>query len=578
MSCRTGHWENNDQFVAENYPGGSYIRDYFDCGKYYFDGDFNVIEFPEGMALYNGSVNLAMANLEFPLGNFYDTPLNNRPQSAAAKAALNNNCDFIDQHFDFNTTTAFFGDYSIAKQYSSSQGVFGPAAGKFCGPNCVSAFKLKKNTTFLLMTDPYNIKKCIRDYASFGFSAAERAALMADYSIADWRNIPDNNPLSEVIGSPFHKVLSAGERVSPRNTNYAGLKALCRLTSHLNYGGIAHARSGRGRFAEIIMCNPGKLLVRNYKNPYDWQYQDESTVNASIPGLQPIISTMKKYKSLNLDWHGGDLYDHSVWTALHVESELINGVGLWPDITYYTNLHNIPINPANIIVYAFMHDIGKAGDGIFCYYDKPNHATIGGEYLRGIRQFMLKDGTNINLSQVLPFDHDVTANCAYMAYIHYTFGNCLRRLNDNTSDINTQANIYIAEALRIYRLCGLHQFPQSNFAWFVFTVFVGIVISFNDVKAGLPPSNDFTYITTVSTPRWQAYPHEAGTDPEQIIPRHNWNMTSRYLPFISNRSRKYKGADHTHAFNYDTVGIALYTQIRDMLFANGPQIYNQPYI
>ena len=47
----------------------------FDKGKFYFDGNFNIVEFEKNLSLYHGSVNLSSVNVQFPMPNFY-TPRN----------------------------------------------------------------------------------------------------------------------------------------------------------------------------------------------------------------------------------------------------------------------------------------------------------------------------------------------------------------------------------------------------------------------------------------------------------------------------------------------------------------------
>lgn len=48
MTCSTvKDWKNN----IGNFVINGIDRDYYDCGKYYFDGRYNVVEFPAGMSV-----------------------------------------------------------------------------------------------------------------------------------------------------------------------------------------------------------------------------------------------------------------------------------------------------------------------------------------------------------------------------------------------------------------------------------------------------------------------------------------------------------------------------------------------
>ena len=65
-------WKNGESYTDTNIEGGrtQIIRNYFDCGTYFFDGNFNVVKFPKGMTIYHGSFPLANAVVGFPVGPF----------------------------------------------------------------------------------------------------------------------------------------------------------------------------------------------------------------------------------------------------------------------------------------------------------------------------------------------------------------------------------------------------------------------------------------------------------------------------------------------------------------------------
>lgn len=134
------------------------------------------------------------------------------------------------------------------------------------------------------------------------------------------------------------------------------------------------------------------------------------------PGLSPksefeaLIEDMKNYTTLNVDFHQGDLLAHSAWTAYYV-SELFdiksNQTSPLQQI-YHEQLvkdfeeeHLFKLDVKKVLILAaFLHDIGKAGDGILNFYDKPGHEKTGALYLFNNRYDTVL-GSNINLTKML---------------------------------------------------------------------------------------------------------------------------------------------------------------------------------
>jgi hypothetical protein len=135
-----------------------------------------------------------------------------------------------------------------------------------------------------------------------------------------------------------------------------------------------------------------------------------------LPSLSPksefesLIEDMKNYTTTNVNFHQGDLLAHSAWTAYYV-SELfdINSTSTSPlQMIYHEQLvkdfeaeHLFKFDIKKVLILAaFLHDIGKAGDRITNYYDKPEHEKTGALYLFNNNY---KDilGLNINLTKML---------------------------------------------------------------------------------------------------------------------------------------------------------------------------------
>lgn len=140
------------------------------------------------------------------------------------------------------------------------------------------------------------------------------------------------------------------------------------------------------------------------------------------PGLssksefQLLIDDMRNYTTTNVDFHQGDLLAHSAWTAFYVSDLFdIKSTQQSPLQTIYheqlvkdfkdERLYDIDVKKV-LILAAFLHDIGKAGDGILSYYDKPDHEKTGALYLlKNNYTSILK--TKIDLDRILT-DFNIT--------------------------------------------------------------------------------------------------------------------------------------------------------------------------
>mgnify|MGYP000567739693 CR=1 FL=1 len=110
-------------------------------------------------------------------------------------------------------------------------------------------------------------------------------------------------------------------------------------------------------------------------------------LSTSVPTLNinNLFDNLKGYKKLTGGWHAGHLYEHMVWVAKAMQ-DMFDKKSPW--------LEEIADNPGIrkiMIIAAFMHDIGKAGDNKRLYNIKPNHPRVGFEYLLSRRPFYIDD-------------------------------------------------------------------------------------------------------------------------------------------------------------------------------------------
>jgi len=135
--------------------------------------------------------------------------------------------------------------------------------------------------------------------------------------------------------------------------------------------------------------------------------------------LRVLLNDFKNYKTKNTDFHAGDLYEHSIWSANTVvqwwqeESEWVEGIN--------------PKYMGLTVVSSLLHDVGKAGDLKFVYKCKKSHPHVGFEYLMGCRPYLIalngvkKWNLNHVLSQ-LPLTKLEKKVAAVLCGIHWDYG------------------------------------------------------------------------------------------------------------------------------------------------------------
>lgn len=539
MACRPG-WEKNIGILRDKHD---LERDYYDCGKYYFDGMYNVVEFPKGMSVYHGSVDLAVANLEFPLSDFYTKKQHfNDKQRHVLRATPNNqavNKEAFEYVFDNNPVNGWFGHYELAQEYASNKGKYGGAKGKYCGSSCVYAYKLKTNIKLLLMSDEHNLGAILMNEK---LSPDEQKAYHTDYNLK-------GEPTQNDGFDPRNRIDLNYYITSSRATGYLTPTALCRISKLHGYDGWGHFRTpqkgGHVRIAEIVTCNPKKIFERDTDNPLDWQH------NSTAPpdGIKQIIKSMKQYQTSNMDFHGGSPYHHSVWTALWTEVQILNNSRWWVQAKTVAQHYKVTDFLARLeklsVFAAFIHDIGKFGDGIKWFYDKPDHPKVGGEYVSGKRDFMLSDTKTVKLTDLLKgYDADEQKYIAWIAAGHYDFGNSLRS-EHITRDIAVTCLDKMCKRLKQFGL----KFDKDIHA--ILMILSLINISVADVRATAPPPmiNDIDRV------------HGKLKTAKDMKKKIDWNYKSIYHPYISNVAKQFRGKDAYKVFDYDSRGIMLYDLI-----------------
>ena len=145
-------WKGGDKLMDDS-TGLIINRNYFYCGTYFFDGEFNVVKFPKNMILYHGSGILADNLTGFPVGIPYYNPKTadfKVPSSIIAAHSDESIEAIITENFPI--TAGWYADPETAKIYST-QNLDG-----ICKDMCVYAYKVVKDIVLFLLDDDSIIK------------------------------------------------------------------------------------------------------------------------------------------------------------------------------------------------------------------------------------------------------------------------------------------------------------------------------------------------------------------------------------------------------------------------------------
>lgn len=494
-------WKKGGQTTI-NLGGGAQIpMNYFSCGTYYFDGEYQVVKFPKGMQLYHGSGALANANVEYPAGiDFYKPHKMGAPSDVNKTALMKDVVDQPNQSVAFETTKFFkvspgwFGTPNTAQRYSLQN----PNFAKTCGDKCINVYELKEDCVFFLLDNNFNIWRLLndpnvpaknKDQLRFMF---DLKTLEADYSDTEFGIIS----------------IKRKKRRSYRDVDLPFTDWLCTYIPK-DYAGYAAntpvENKQRYFHLEFMFCNPLKWLKRNLANPLDWQHSNlkDAPVEISL-----LLDQMALYKSTNVDFHAGNLLEHSIWSLLFAEQLVLN--------TPKYGIPDLDIQK-KIAATAFIHDIGKmapTSDRVTkrshdcVYFSIPDHPEIGGDYIRGTRPLPILDK---NMKQIgsfkiydllgeLGFRQEDLPILAKIIDLHWVLGNYIQRWQ-GYDDLKT-VDDYID-----------HVGSYEPFTFF----YALVIVSVADVLASQPYGmNNLTA---------------------------ELNHHSRFFPFISNVPKKYRGGD-----------------------------------
>jgi len=441
-----------------NIGGVQLIRDYFTCGTYFFDGRYKMVKFPAGMILYHGSKALAEARVSFPVGvSFYDR--NNDigagfgPRLAEIVAASDDSVEKILAEY-FKISPAWFADLKTAKLYSKMSGcnaMTGQTDADF--ESCVMAYKLKRDATFMLIDDPYNIWKMLNDDSL----PTPLKISLREMFLIDQRNAPRG----VTVRAKNYGDLSISElrRFSVQHVDSSFADKFCKLASELKIAGYAAdfpiTDAGEKYFhLEFMFCDAFDYLERDTSNVNDANRVrfDQQLFDLFFPETREFLRQMRLYKSTNFTFHAGNLFEHSIWCELYAES-LMNG-----DDTYAPTEETKRF----VAACALIHDIGKMSPSEtrarrkdFIYFSVPPHPMIGKRYVTGQEELPVVDENNVStrlralnvremLNELLPnVSADRITLIGLVVEYHWELENFIRNVKSKTMSVSQAADAYV---------------------------------------------------------------------------------------------------------------------------------------
>lgn len=523
-------------------------RNYFDCATYFFDGVFNVAKFPKGSIIYHGSSFLANSNVSYPVGKEFYMPLHDNKYHIPLEIAGNSK-DTVETLMSENANVypSWYSNYETSKMYSSDkwnrQDPLRNHLADICGDKCIFAYKLKKDIVMFLLDDDYNIAKLF---------ATESVPEDIKDTLQKMFNIQDRIPFRENNDNPFQRVRYGKDRNSIREYDTKFIKWACpNLVKKIGYAGICamvqKSMFHGGNFhMEFIFCNPFKYLVRDLSNEYDWQYRNDDIIPEN---LRNLLYGFKLYKSINVNFHAGNLYEHSIWTLL------------WCEQIYFENRLQLPnevlklIDPKILGLSALLHDIGKMtfNDEIlynnylfdYVYFSVKEHPSIGELNILtdSIPQFRIEydnDGFKNSVTVIgkggidnvlleLGLDVRYKYILAFVSELHWHFGDFVLRRYNQGYDIETLSKEYISKMLDVFD----KKYIVSGFDFLTLVAYL-VMVSLADIYAAQPYGiGRLAYLKSSI----------------------DLNKKSKIYPFIHNVPKSYPGKDVINDFKLDNNGL-----------------------
>lgn len=484
--------------------------DYFSCGKYFFDGEYVLVEFPAGMTLYHGSSVLGNSASTYPVGSqFYKPAALGDVAEIEPTIAGNSKYNVEELLTEYqNVDMAWFSSANNAVLYTKDEKIKG------CENFCMHAYTLTQNCVFFLLNNPYNLNKLLKHDK---MTDSVRTSLRSMFTI----------PASfEYLSGPFGPSLQF-ERVSIYREDKAFAEWMCQNVIYGNYAGYCAPEMTHKQLfhLEFIICNPILFLKRDLSNVKDMFYDAELYPN----NIRILFEQMKKYETVNTNFHSGDLFEHSIWSLLFAEHLSERASPKMND-----RLKKL------IMAAALVHDIGKMSPSScernkirnkYIYYEVADHPDIGARYFDTSIPILDENLSIVGalspkdvITDILPdvTDEELDA-IKHVIKLHWYFGDKILKV------FNKRGTAEYTNAINFYKKL-FNQALDKNLA-----ILVTIIVSIADIEATQPYTKQKL----------------AGLSTEKI----KETLRSNLLPYIISKPKKYKGTSLPYEINVSDNGI-----------------------
>lgn len=501
----------------------------FWCGEYYFDGEYNVVRFPAGVSFYHGSSGLAKSMTPFPVGFEYFKQKQNgnfRDPSLTIQAQISKKMkNFIEP--------GWYGSFQTAQTYSSQTD-----RGGECGTTCLLAYKTTRPITILLFNDPKNLLRLRDKSSNRELFTHHLGKIFTKYGTGSY------NAVETGFDDPLRSLdLTGIYRYSTREYDLPIAQEIRRIigNDYDGYGAPPMRYNDKSYFHdEIIIFNPFDILERDIKNPRDRYYFP----NTGIDSVDKYIKSSSLFESTNVDFHAGNLIEHSVWALLWAESlcvELFLGkspIEKCPNSEGFLKcLNESPVGVETftkmVSAIAFLHDSTKMKDyqsmlinntrKKFLYFSVPDHP------MRDVMTFPLFD-ENLNktgdfsslklLYDMVPEYSSATPEqrkifgenmLNYISFYHRDFGiEVLQKFYQGGEPIENLVRNFVKK----------HFSPKYSSSPRIFLLAL-LIVSWADIAATQP---------------YGIFPKDGSR-----VPIPGAVLASRFFPYIKNMTRVYSG-------------------------------------
>ncbi len=514
---------------------------WFECGEFKYVKSLHYFVLNSKVSLYKNSIEMTYYNVEYPLGiDYYKAghillTENDINKLKRETRQLKDRRKFIIDIQSKLTSQGFilYGnyDYAIKDSIDYKEDSIKIDNNEIkCDKYCISAYKIQDNLNIIDLTDIDTLINLLTK---------------KEFSIY-MENLHGKDTIIKFIKNKDFNVFRSSKYLVDKDIIDVNITRIIDgyINPNLNY----IDNIDKYDYTQLILKYKSiGVIQRDYNNPKDWQYSDNNRLFGEIGNL---VKDMYKYSTTNIDLYSGDLYQHSVWTALYIQYMFsIN----------HPFTQGIPEEMMHfVILCGFLHDIGKGGDMLYLYYNKEDNPKKGFEYFKQINKYMYKDNDgNLKILDIPELLKNIDINEKYYYLIpiiilsHMEFLESVKKIHDG-SNIRNIAKEYIKKIEENMTESNSLITNTSHEIFYSFDVKtlinIIILISICDIKATQP------FIENKIEKK----------NTGDIIK--NFNNYIKDYEYLTNQSKKYHGKDLYKSLDIENIGLQLKKEINYILW------------